>query len=412
MGQVTPTLQGKRLVLGVTGSIAAYKAVSLLRALTQSGAEVSVVMTQAATRFVTPLTFEVLSGKPVVTGLFDGHQQITHLAVPEQAHAIIIAPATANCLAKAALGLADDALSTMLLGATCPVIVAPAMDGEMWGHPTVIQHVATLRSRGVLVLDPEVGALASGLVAQGRLAEESRIVEAVDRVLVTQNDWRGQRVLISAGPTQEAIDPIRFISNRSSGKMGYAMAAAARARGAEVVLVTGPTALPPPQGVVMVPATTAGEMADALSQHFPSCTVLIMAAAVADFRPKVQAVHKLKKRDRTGLTLELEAAPDILAMLSARRTTQVLVGFAAETEQIVTYAADKLRGKGLDLIIANDVTREGAGFGSDQNAVTILSSTGQRKDLHLMPKRQLADEILTTIHDLCLVSQRNEPVME
>ena len=412
MGQVTPTLQGKRLVLGVTGSIAAYKAVSLLRALTQSGAEVSVVMTQAATRFVTPLTFEVLSGKPVVTGLFDGHQQITHLAVPEQAHAIIIAPATANCLAKAALGLADDALSTMLLGATCPVIVAPAMDGEMWGHPTVIQHVATLRSRGVLVLDPEVGALASGLVAQGRLAEESRIVEAVDRVLVTQNDWRGQRVLISAGPTQEAIDPIRFISNRSSGKMGYAMAAAARARGAEVVLVTGPTALPPPQGVVMVQATTAGEMADALSQHFPSCTVLIMAAAVADFRPKVQAVHKLKKRDRTGLTLELEAAPDILAMLSARRTTQVLVGFAAETEQIVTYAADKLRGKGLDLIIANDVTREGAGFGSDQNAVTILSSTGQRKDLHLMPKRQLADEILTTIHDLCLVSQRNEPVME
>ena len=176
--------------------------------------------------------------------------------------------------------------------------------------------------------------------------------------------------------------------------------------------MTGPTALPPPQGVVMVPATTAGEMADALSQHFPSCTVLIMAAAVADFRPKDQAVHKLKKRDRTGLTLELEAAPDILAMLSARRTTQVLVGFAAETEQIVTYAADKLRGKGLDLIIANDVTREGAGFGSDQNAVTILSSTGQRKDLHLMPKRQLADEILTTIHDLCLVSQRNEPVME
>lgn len=412
MGQGTPILHGKRLVLGVTGSIAAYKAVSLLRALTQAGAEVSVVMTQAATRFVTPLTFEVLSGKPVVTGLFDGHQQITHLAVPEQAHAIVIAPATANCLAKAALGLADDALSTMLLGATCPLIVAPAMDGEMWGHPTVIQHVATLRSRGVLVLDPEVGALASGLVAQGRLAEESRILDAVERALTITRDWHGQRVLISAGPTQEAIDPIRFISNRSSGKMGYAIAAAARARGAEVVLVTGPTALHPPQGVLTVPVTTAGEMADALSQHFPSCTVLIMAAAVADFRPKVQAVQKLKKRDQAELTLELEAAPDILAMLSAKRTTQVLVGFAAETERLVTYAADKLRGKGLDLIIANDVTREGAGFGSDENAVTILSSTGRRTDLPLMPKRKLADEILTTIHDVCVVPQRSEPVME
>lgn len=412
MGQVTPTFHGKRLVLGVTGSIAAYKAVSLLRALTQAGAAVSVVMTQAATRFVTPLTFEVLSGKPVVRGLFDGHQQITHLAVSEQAHAIIIAPATANCLAKAALGLADDVLSTMLLGATCPLIVAPAMDGEMWSHPTVTQHVATLRSRGVLVLDPEVGALASGLVAQGRLADESRIIEAVDKVLTSKRDWHGQRVLISAGPTQEAIDPIRFISNRSSGKMGYAIAAAARARGAEVVLVTGPTALHPPQGVLTIPATTAGEMADALSQHFPSCTVLIMAAAVADFRPKVQAVQKLKKRDRAGLTLELEASPDILAMLSAKRTTQVLVGFAAETEQLVTYAADKLRGKGLDLIIANDVTREGAGFGSDENAVTILSCTGQRTDLPLMPKRKLADDILTIIHDLCLVLQRGEPVME
>lgn len=412
MGHVEPTLQGKRLVLGVTGSIAAYKAVSLLRTLTQAGAEVSVVMTQAATRFVTPLTFEVLSGKPVVMDLFDGHQEITHLAVPEQAHAIIIAPATANCLAKAALGLADDALSTMLLGVRCPLIVAPAMDGDMWNHPTVTQHVAMLRGRGVFVLDPESGSLASGLVAQGRLAEEAQIVDAVHSVLQRQNDWNGQRVLVSAGPTQEAIDPIRFISNHSSGKMGYAIAEAARARGAEVVLVTGPTALPRPQGVLTVSTTTAEEMADALSQHFPSCTVLVMAAAVADFRPKIQAVQKLKKHDRAVLTLELEAAPDILSMLSAKRTTQVLVGFAAETEQVEAYAADKLRGKGLDLIIANDVTRAGAGFGSDENAVTILSSTGQRKDLELMPKRKLADVILTTIRDLCLVPQRSEPVRE
>jgi phosphopantothenoylcysteine decarboxylase/phosphopantothenate--cysteine ligase len=231
------------------------------------------------------------------------------------------------------------------------------------------------------------------------------MLEAVQTALIPESDWRGQRVLVSAGPTQEAIDPVRFISNRSSGKMGYAIAEAARDRGAEVVLVTGPTALTPPPGVTVIPVTTAHEMADALCRHFASATVVIMAAAVADFRPKEQAAQKLKKRDQPSLSLELEPAPDILAMLSAQRTSQVLVGFAAETDHLISHAKDKLIGKGLDLIVANDVTKEGAGFGSDDNAVVILSRSGQQKEFDLMPKRRLADEILTTVKSLCPAQQ-------
>jgi phosphopantothenoylcysteine decarboxylase / phosphopantothenate---cysteine ligase len=410
--QSSINLGGKRLVLGVTGSIATYKAVGLLRALAREGAAVSVIMTQAATKFVTPLTFEVLSGRRVETDLFESHEEMVHLAVPGQAHAIIVAPATANFLAKAALGLADDLLSTMLLNTRCPVIVAPAMDGDMWTHPTVVQHVQALRSRGVVVLDPEIGPLASGQVAQGRLPAESRILDAVHAALISQRDWQGQRVLVSAGPTQEPIDPVRFISNRSSGKMGYAIAEAARDRGAEVILVTGPSALMPPPGVTTVPVNTASEMSDALSRHFPSSTVLIMAAAVGDFRPKIPAGQKLKKQGKSELVLELEATPDILAMLSARRTSQIVIGFAAETEQVLSHAKDKLRGKGLDLIIANDVARAGGGFGSDDNAVVILSAAGEQKVLGLMPKRRLADEILTAVHELCLIPPRRESLVK
>ena len=392
-------LRGKRLVLGVTGSIAAYKAVSLLRALTREGASVRVVMTQAATKFVTPLTFEVLSGTRVTTELFEAHEEMKHLSVPEGADAILVAPASANFLAKAALGLADDVLSTMLLTTRCPLIVAPAMDGHMWAHPTVKQHVSTLLARGVVVLDPEEGPLASGQVAQGRLAAESCILEAVHRCVRALDDWRGLRVLVSAGPTQEAIDPVRFLSNRSSGKMGYAIAEAARDRGADVVLVAGPTALAPPPGITVIPVTTAKEMAEALCRHFASATVVIMAAAVADFRPKHQASQKLKRQGRTEVALELEAAPDILAMLSAQRTSQVLVGFAAETDHLIPHAKAKLIGKGLDVIVANDVTRSGAGFGSDNNAAVILSRTGRQQEFGLMPKRRLADEILTTVQN-------------
>jgi phosphopantothenoylcysteine decarboxylase / phosphopantothenate---cysteine ligase len=400
-GRAQASLRGARLVLGVTGSIAAYKAVSLLRALKREGASVSVVMTESATKFVMPLTFEVLSGERVTTDLFEAHEEMKHLALPEGAQAIVVAPATANFLAKAAVGLADDVLSTILLTGRCPLILAPAMDGEMWSHPTVVEHVKVLRGRGVVILDPEEGPLASGQVAQGRLAAEEKILEAVQTALQPRHDWRGQRVLVSAGPTQEAIDPVRFLSNRSSGKMGYAIAEAARDRGAEVVLVTGPTALNRPDGVEVVPVTTAGEMADALCRHFPSATVVIMAAAVADFRPKEPSAQKLKKRGQTGLSLELETAPDILALLSARRTSQVLVGFAAETDQLVTHAREKLVGKGLDVIVANDVTIQGAGFGSDDNAAVILSRNGQQQEFGLMPKRQLADEILTAIQTFC-----------
>jgi phosphopantothenoylcysteine decarboxylase/phosphopantothenate--cysteine ligase len=384
----------------VTGSIAAYKAVSLLRAMTAEGARVSVVMTRAAMNFVTPLTFEVLSGGPVSTDLFEAHHEMKHLTVPEEADALIVAPATANFLAKAALGLADDVLTTMLLTARCPLILAPAMDGDMWTHATVMDHVRMLRKRGVVVLDPEEGPLASGRIAQGRLAAEGTILQAIQHAVLPSLDWQGQHVLVSAGPTQEAIDPVRFISNRSSGKMGYAIAEAARDRGASVVLVSGPTSLTPPSGIDTVPVTTASEMSDALSRHFTWATVVIMAAAVADFRPKDAASHKIKKRQQTSLSLHLEPAQDILAMLSAQRTSQFLVGFAAETEHVEAHAQEKLVEKGLDLIIANDVSKEGSGFGSDQNAAVMLSRGGLRKELPLMSKRRLADTILTAVNHL------------
>ena len=408
----TMTLGGKHLVLGVTGSIAAYKAVGVLRALRDQGASVSVVMTRGATKFMTPLTFEVLSGHRVITDLFEAHETMQHLTMAEGADAVLVAPATAHFLAKAAIGLADDVLTTMLLNVRCPVIVAPAMDGEMWTHPTVAQHVDALRARGVVVLDPEVGPLASGRVAQGRLPTEATILDTVHAAVFRQSDWRGQRVLVSAGPTQEPLDPVRFISNRSSGKMGYAIAEAVRARGGDVVLVTGPSALTPPSGVTTLHVQTASEMADALSRHFSSCTVLIMAAAVADFRPRVTASGKLKKQGKSEMELALEATPDILAMLSARRTSQVVVGFAAETEQVLAHAKDKLKGKGLDLIVANDVTQTGGGFGSDDNAAVILSATGEQRVFSLMPKRRLADEILNAVRDLYLVAPRGESLVE
>ena len=389
-----PTLEGARLVLGVTGSIAAYKAVTLLRALIREGATVDVVMTRAAGKFVTPLTFEVLSNRPVATDLFEARQEMKHLSLSEQADAMLVAPATANFLAKAALGIADDLLTTMLLTARCPLICAPAMDGGMWSHPTVKNHVRTLRERGVLFIDPDEGPLASGRLGQGRLAEEERILTGVRTVLTPRQDWEGQRLLLSAGPTQEPIDPVRYISNRSSGKMGYAIAEAAYRRGAQVVLVSGPTSLPPPRGVDMVPVETAEEMAKEMSTRLGWSTVVVMAAAVADFRPTQAADLKLKRRGKPTTTLDLEPTADILATLSARRTRQVLVGFAAETHDLLSHAKAKLASKGLDVIVANDVTRAGAGFGSDRNAATLIERDGRITELPLKPKRELADDIL------------------
>lgn len=392
-------------MLGVTGSIAAYKAVALLRTLRREGAVVDVVMTHSAMKFVTPLTFEVLSGRPVSTDVFEAHQEMKHLSLPEEADAIVIAPATANCLARAALGLGDDLLSTMLLTTQCPLIVAPAMDGGMWTHPTVTEHVRALRARGTIVVDPEIGPLASGRVGQGRMAEEGTILEAIQAALSPRRDWQGHRILVSAGPTQEAIDPVRFISNRSSGKMGYAIAEAARARGAQVVLVTGPTALPVPRGIEVVSVVTAEEMSKALSARLAWSTTVIMAAAVADFRPTHPASQKIKKQGRTGQAIDLERTTDILASLSAQRTTQLMVGFAAETSDLIAHAKAKLTAKGLDLIVANDITIEGAGFGSEQNAATLIDRRGVLTELPLMPKRALADEILNRAQELLLTRQ-------
>ncbi|HEX4968187.1 MAG TPA: bifunctional phosphopantothenoylcysteine decarboxylase/phosphopantothenate--cysteine ligase CoaBC [Nitrospiraceae bacterium] len=401
-------MAGKQIVLGVTGSIAAYKAVALLRTLRREGAVVDVVMTHSATKFVTPLTFEVLSGRPVSTDVFEAHQEMKHLSLSEQADVIVIAPATANCLAKSALGLGDDLLSTMLLTAQCPLIVAPAMDGGMWTHPSVTEHVRTLRARGAIVVNPEIGPLASGRIGQGRMAEEGTILEAIQAALSPRRDWQGHRVLVSAGPTQEAIDPVRFISSRSSGKMGYAIAEAAQARGAQVVLVTGPTVLPIPRGIEVVSVATAEEMLKALSARLAWSTTVIMAAAVADFRPTHPASQKIKKQGRTGQTLDLERTTDILASLSAQRTTQFMVGFAAETSDLIAHAKDKLKSKGLDLIVANDVTIEGAGFGSDQNTATVIDREGNLTELPLMPKRSLADAILNRAHELLHTKQSSQ----
>lgn len=400
---------GKRILLGVSGSIAAYKAVELLRTFIREGAEVSVVMTDAATKFVTPLTFEVLSRRPVATSLFAAHQEMLHLTLPEQSDVFVVAPATANTLARLALGMGDDLLSAMALTASCPVIVAPAMDGGMWDHPTVQGHVAQLRARGVTVLEPEEGPLASGRIGKGRLTAEQTILAAVEARLLPRQDLAGQRLLVSAGPTQEPIDPVRFIANRSSGKMGYAIAEAARERGAEVLLVSGPTSLPVPAGVRCLRVETAEEMTKALTTNLRWSTIVVMAAAVADFRVQTPAGRKIKKQDGVWKTLALEPTEDILLTLSRQRTRQILVGFAAETEALLPHARKKLQDKDLDLIVANDITAEGAGFGSDRNAATLLGRDGAQISLPLMPKREMADRILDELPPLIARAAKRAP---
>ena len=391
---------GQRVVLAVTGSIAAYKAVGLLRLLTQKRMTVHVVMTESATQFVTPLTFEVLSGSPVTKDLFSGHQDMKHLSLTDQADLFVVAPCTANTLAKLALGLADDVLGTMALTLQCPMVVCPAMDGDMWSHPSVQAHVETLRSRGVVIVEPERGELASGQWGQGRLASEETIWSTLQQILHTRKDWQGERVLISAGPTQEPIDPVRFISNGSSGKMGYAMAEVAAARGAEVVLVSGPTKLDCPPGVMRVPVVTADEMLQAMTARFDWATTLIMSAAVGDFRSKESHRHKVKKDQWNGESLHLERTPDILLTLSAQRTHQRLVGFAAETENMIKNGQAKLTAKNLDLLVVNQVGGSESAFGRDDNTVILLTPDASPVHLPRMSKRQLAGELLDHIAGL------------
>lgn len=394
------TLDGRELILGVTGSIAAYKAVYLLRELTRAGARVTVCLSEHAQEFVGPLTFRTLSGRPVLTHLFDPQSEaaVEHVALAEQAAAVVVAPATANLLGKAAHGIADDFLTTMLLAARCPVVMAPAMDGGMWSHPAVVANVATLRARGISVLEPDAGALASGLTARGRLPEVDAIVEAVLGALTPARDLAGDRVVVTAGPTREPIDPVRYISNRSSGRMGYALAAAAARRGAEVTLVSGPTTLVPPAGVVFVPVQTAEEMREAVLQHAARASVVIKAAAVADYRVQRPAAQKIKgKRD---LTLELTPNPDILAEVAARADGSFIVGFAAETNDVVANARAKLQAKGIDLLVANDVSRRDIGFDAEDNEVLLIDRWGGSRPLPRMPKSAVADAILDEILSL------------
>jgi phosphopantothenoylcysteine decarboxylase/phosphopantothenate--cysteine ligase len=391
-------LSGRRILLGVTGSIAAYKSVALLRRLVSLDADVTVVMTDAAKRFVGPLTFQTLSGHPVYDDPFDPREEILHLTLADAADVLLIAPATANTIAKLAAGSGDDLLSALALSARCPVIVAPAMDAVMWEHRLVQRNLNALREAGVTVVPPETGSLASGLVGPGRLASEEAIVAALESRL-SGGIWSGERVVVTAGPTSEPIDPVRTITNRSSGKMGYALAAAARRRGAAVTLISGPTRLPPPPGLDVVAVETAGEMRRAVLDQVGKATLLIMAAAVADFRPKVVQSTKIKKSSGS-VTVELIPTDDILMSVGRRRQGLFVVGFAAETDRVVERASEKLRAKDLDLIVANDVSKPEIGFGADENEVTIIDREGGTVHVPRLPKSAVAERILDRIQAL------------
>ena len=396
------SLAGKELILGVSGSIAAYKAVYLLRELTRLGAGVTVVTTEHAREFIAPLTWRTLSGRPVLSDLFDPRtpDAVEHVGLAERAHVMVVAPATANTLARAAQGLADDFLTTLLLAARCPVLMVPAMDGGMWEHPAVIANVRTLRERGVHVLEPDMGALASGLAGKGRLPEVDAIVEALERLLAPKRDLAGERILVTSGPTREPVDPVRYLSNRSSGKMGHAVATAALRRGAQVTLIAGPTLLHPPPGAVYVPVETAEEMRLAALQHVGAATIVIKAAAVADYRPRHPSETKIKSKKDEGLTLELIANPDILKELAGRPGSRFMVGFAAETDDVSAHAAAKLRAKNVDLLVVNDVSKRDIGFDADDNQVILLDRWGGARELAKMPKLDVAEAILDRVLDL------------
>jgi len=368
-----------KIALGVTGGIAAYKAAEIVRLLQDRAIRVQVVMTRAAQEFVRPLTFAALSGEKVITCMFapGGEQSpnidsaIEHIAVAQSIDALVVAPATADILAHFAQGIASDFLTTLYLATTAPVVVAPAMNVNMWNHPATQSNLQILRQRGVKIVDPGAGYLACGMTGQGRLADNETIVAAVMDALGASQDLSKETVLITAGPTREKIDPVRYLTNRSSGRMGYALAEAALRRGARVLLVSGPTSLTPPGAAEVTRVESAEEMRDAVLSFLPQATVVIKTAAVSDYRPKAAASQKIKRKG--PMTLELEATPDILKELALKKTSQIIVGFAAETENVLENARQKLVSKNLDAIVVNDVSREGVGFDSDRNAVTIIT---------------------------------------
>jgi len=391
-------LTGKTVVLGVCGGIAAYKALEIVSRLIKLGAEVHVIMTEAATRFVTPLTFREISGKPVHTTMWEEPKtwNVEHIALARRADLFVIAPATANMIGKMANGIADDFLSTTVMATPAPVLLFPAMNTQMYLNPATQANVVTLRNRGIQIVEPASGLLACGTEGVGRLPEPSEIAQRIATHFRYSGSLRGLRVLVTAGGTREAIDPVRFIGNRSSGKMGYAIATAAAERGATVTLVSGPVILPVPCGVNRISVESAAQMREAVLSVFAETDIVIKAAAVADYRPEVAAEQKIKKTSDT-LTLSLTKNPDILAELGKLKTTQFLVGFAAETQELLAHATEKLRKKNLDMLVANDVTQAGAGFDADTNIVKVLSKDGSVEELPQMSKAELGHVILDRI---------------
>jgi phosphopantothenoylcysteine decarboxylase / phosphopantothenate---cysteine ligase len=399
------TLTGKRILLGVSGGIAAYKAADLARRLVTAGAAVKVVMTRAAQEFVGPLTFQALTGEKVGTSLFGPETSpLEHVALGQEVDAIVVAPATANLIGKAAAGLGDDLLTTILLAATKPVLLCPAMNVEMWGNPLVQENLSRVRTRGLKVMEPWTGELACGAVGLGRLPDPEIIVEALAR-LVTPQDFGGRRLLVTAGPTHEDFDPVRFLTNRSTGKQGYALAKVGWRRGAQVCLISGPSALPAPYGVERVWVRTAQEMREALESRFPDADVLLMAAAVGDYRPSRAQAQKIK-RGAEEFMFSLTPNPDLLREIIPLRSKQVMVGFAAETEDLAAEARRKLIYKNLDLIVANDVTKPDSGFAVDTNEVTIFAREGVPVKLPLLTKEEVAQRILDRVAKLLAGQER------
>jgi phosphopantothenoylcysteine decarboxylase/phosphopantothenate--cysteine ligase len=403
-----------RITLGVSGGVAAYKAAELARLLQQEGFSVEVVMTRAAREFITPLTFAALTGKKVITDLFGDsggeanlESAIEHIAVAQRTDLLVIAPATADIIAKFARGIADDFLSTLYLATTAPVVVAPAMNVNMWNHAATQENIRILRQRGVHVVEPNEGYLACGMVGAGRLAGHQEILAAVREVLHTQQDLSGEKILITAGPTCEDLDPVRYLTNRSSGKMGYAVAEAAARRGADVVLVSGPTALEVPAGVRRIDVRTAEEMRQSVTKEFPSCSAGIFAAAVADYRPAETQSEKLKKT-AGSLNLQLEPTVDIVAEVARTKGNKLVVGFAAETENVAQNARNKLAAKNLDLIVANDVTAEGAGFDHDTNIVSLFAKDGRDLALPKLSKAEVAQRVLDEVVRLRAAAKTNQ----
>ncbi|OPY84243.1 MAG: Coenzyme A biosynthesis bifunctional protein CoaBC [Syntrophus sp. PtaU1.Bin208] len=404
-------LKDRKIVLGITGGIAAYKAAEMTRQLVKEGAKVKVIMTRSAAEFITPLAMQTLSGSPVFMDMFAAVKdfEIAHIALADYADLLVIVPATANVIGKIASGIADDLLTTTVMATKAPILVCPAMNVKMFENAILQENIKKLAEHGFHVLDPAAGELACGTSGKGRLPEAPEILEEIESLL-TEKDLSEEHFLVTAGPTREPFDPVRYITNYSSGKMGYAIATMARRRGATVTLVSGPTQLPVPSGVRFLSVSSAREMRDAVMASLPEATAVIKAAAVADYRPAVRQEQKMKKKDE-DLTLKLERNPDIIQEIGKKKENRILVGFAMESEHLVEHAIGKMVAKNMDFIVANDVTKQGAGFQGDTNIITILDREGEMEELPLMDKMEAAGIILDKVREL-RDSRRNHPEQE